>query len=77
MSTKLHVNIASGNSEKVQTALMYAKKTIKHGWIEDVRVMFFGPSENLLVSDMHATASALELAGLSRSTACKFLADWD
>jgi hypothetical protein len=77
MSTKLLVIIASGNRETVLTALMYSKNTIKYGWIEDVRVIFFGPSENLLVSDSDVTASANELAGLRPPVACKFLSDRD
>jgi hypothetical protein len=77
MSSKLLVIIASGDREKALTALMYAKNTIKYGWIEDVQVMFFGPSENLLVNDTDVTNSAAELAGLGRPIACKFLSDRD
>ena len=77
MSTKLLVIIASGDREKVLTALMYAKNTIKYGWLEDVRVIFFGPSENLLVGDTDITSSATELAGLGQPIACKFLSDRD
>lgn len=77
MSSKLLVIIASGDREKVLTALMYAKNTIKYGWIPDVRVVFFGPSENLLVNDTDITNSAAELAGLGQPIACKFLADRD
>ncbi len=77
MSEKLLVIIASGDREKVLTALMYAKNTIKYGWLENVRVIFFGPSENLLVSDTDITAAAAELAGLGQPVACKFLSDRD
>jgi len=77
MSSKLLVIIASGDREKVLTGLMYAKNTIKYGWIDDVQVMFFGPSENLLVSDTDVTSSAAELAGLGQPIACKFLSDRD
>ena len=77
MSKKLLIIIASGDREKVLTALMYAKNTIKYGWIEDVRVVFFGPSENLLVGDTDVTASAAELAKVGQPLACKFLSDRD
>ena len=77
MSSKLLVIIATGDREKVLTGLMYAKNTIKYGWIEDVKVMFFGPSENLLVNDTDVTNSAAELAGLGQPIACKFLSDRD
>ncbi len=77
MSEKLLVIIASGDREKVLTALMYVKNTIKYNWLEDVRVIFFGPSENLLVGDNDVSDSAKELAGLGNPVACKFLSDRD
>ena len=77
MSSKLLVIIASGDREKALTGLMYAKNTIKYGWIHEVRVMFFGPSENLLVSDTDVANSASELANLGQPIACKFLSDRD
>jgi len=77
MSEKLLVIIASGDREKVLTALMYATNTIKYGWIPDVRVIFFGPSENLLVGDTDVTTSVTELTALSQPVACKFLSDRD
>ena len=77
MSDKLLVIISSGDREKVLTALMYAKNTIKYGWLEDVRVIFFGPSENLLVGDTDVSASAKELASFGKPVACKFLSDRD
>ena len=77
MSSKLLVIIASGDREKVLTGLMYAKNTIKYGWIPDVRVMFFGPVENLLASDTDVKESAAELANYGNPIACKFLSDRD
>ena len=77
MSDKLLVIIASGDREKVLTALMYAKNTIKHGWIPEVKTMFFGPAENLLVSDSDVKSSAAELANYGTPIACKFLSDRD
>ena len=77
MSKKLLVIIASGDREKVLTALMYAKNTIKYGWLEDVRVIFFGPSENLLSGDSDIRESAAELANYGQPVACKFLSDRD
>ncbi len=45
--------------------------------LKDVRVIFFGPSENLLVGDTDVTASAAELAKIGKPLACKFLSDRD
>ncbi|MFW9959206.1 MAG: hypothetical protein ACFFCT_14135 [Candidatus Odinarchaeota archaeon] len=77
LSDKLLVIISTGDREKALTALMYVKNTIKYGWISDVKVIFFGPSENLLVSDSDVRESAKELANLSESLACKMLSDRD
>lgn len=77
MNTKLLVIIASGDREKALAGLMYTKNTIKYGWIDVVSVVFFGPSENLLVNDTDVKNSATELTGLSQPTACKFLSDRD
>ncbi|TFG31174.1 DsrE family protein [Candidatus Thorarchaeota archaeon] len=77
MTEKLLIIIASGDREKVLTALMYAKNNIKYGWIPDVHVIFFGPSENLLTSDTDVNASAAELANYAKPIACKFLSDRD
>lgn len=77
MSDSLLIIIASGNREKVLTALMFAKNTIKYGWISEVRVIFFGPAENLLVSDSDVKVSAVELATYGTPVACKFLSDRD
>jgi hypothetical protein len=77
MSEKLLVIIASGDREKVLTALMYAKNTIKYGWLSEVKVIFFGPAENLLISDSDVRESAKELANLDEPVACRFLSDRD
>jgi hypothetical protein len=77
MSDKLLITIASGDREKVLTALTYAKNNIKYGWLPDVKVIFFGPSENLLVNDSDVRESAIELANLSEPIACKMLSDRD
>lgn len=77
MSDKLLVIISSGDREKVLTALMYTKNTIKYGWIPEVRVIFFGPAENLLASDTDVKESTAELANYGTPLACKFLSDRD
>jgi hypothetical protein len=75
MTSKLLIIIASGEKEKALTALMYAKNAIKYEWIPTVRVVFFGPSQNLLVWDDEVSASAADLANYTEPLACKFLSD--
>ncbi len=73
----LLVIIASGEREKVLTAIMYARNTANYGWLGDVKVMFFGPSENLLVEDEEVGLEAQNLSNLMEPIACKFLSDRD
>jgi len=43
MSSKLLVIIATGENEKALTGLMYASRTLAEGWMDEVKVVFFGP----------------------------------
>ncbi|MHA2082555.1 MAG: hypothetical protein ACXAEB_01795 [Candidatus Thorarchaeota archaeon] len=71
------VIIASGERQKVLTAMMYARNTANYGWLGDVKVMFFGPSENLLIEDQEVGLEAQNLANIMEPIACRFLADRD
>ena len=77
MSSKILVIIASSDREKILTALMYARNTMTYKWLEDVKVMFFGPSERLLVEDAEIAAEASSIADVGEAIACKFLSDRD
>ena len=50
MSNNLLVIISSGAEapEKAMTGMMYAINARKHNWLEEVRLMFFGPSEEMI-----------------------------
>ncbi len=74
---KVLVIIATENREKILTAIMYAKNTAKYGWLEDIRVVFFGPSEKVLAQDREIAERAGELINLTRPVACKYIADAD
>jgi hypothetical protein len=75
--SKLLVIIASADKQKALTALMYAKNTIHYKWLDDVKVLFFGPSENLMINDPDVRHEAESLAEVTEPIACKFLADRD
>ena len=53
MSDKALVIISSGIEarEKALTGIMYAVNAVKYKWLGDVRIIFFGPSERLILSD--------------------------
>ena len=75
MTDKLLVIIATGDREKALTGLMYAKNAVKRGWLGDVKVVYFGPSEQLMCSDPEVADAAIEVAGLGESYACKAISD--
>ncbi|HUV34072.1 MAG TPA: hypothetical protein VMW22_04020 [Candidatus Desulfaltia sp.] len=75
MTSKLLVVIATGDKGKALTGLMYAKNALKRGWMEDVKVVYFGPSEQLMVTDPDVASAAIEVAGLGDSIACKAISD--
>lgn len=77
MSSKVCVIIASPEKNVVLTALMYATNAKKHNWMDDVKVIFFGPSENLLAEDKEVQEALQELTGTEDCIACKALADRD
>jgi hypothetical protein len=77
VDTKILVIISSGEKEKTLTGLMYARNTIKFGWLDDVRVIFFGPAERLMVEDQEVRQEAIELARMGETFACKYIFDRD
>jgi hypothetical protein len=77
MSSKLLVIIATGEKEKALTGLMYASRTLSEGWMDEVKVIFFGPSERLLVEDEFMAKTAKELSAVEKPIACKFISDRD
>jgi len=77
LSSKLLVVIATKEREKALTGLMYARNAIANEWFEDVKVVFFGPSERLIVQDEEVAARASDIASEGKATACKFLSDRD
>jgi len=77
MSAKLLVIISTGESQKAWTGLIYAHNARKEGWMEDVKVVFFGPAEHLLVEDEEIAKMAKALAKTEKPFACKFLSDRD
>ncbi len=77
MASKIIVIIASADRAVVQTAMMYAHNTMKFGWLDDVKIIFFGPSEQLVAKDTKLAAEATKLASLGETIACKFISDKD
>ena len=76
MNEKLAIVLASGDPEVLEMGMMYALNSIKQGWMKEVRVFFFGPSEVTIPTDPRLREL---LAGLIEAgaipMACKFCSD--
>ena len=77
MSSKLLVIIASGDKEKALAGMMYARNVIKYGWLDNVKVVFFGPSEKLVADDAEVGNKAKEIAAMTKCFACKAISEPD
>jgi hypothetical protein len=77
MTSKVLVIIATAEKEKALTGLMYATNAMKYGWMDDVKTIFFGPAQNLMVTDAEVSQAVQELAKQGETVACKFIADRD
>lgn len=75
MNTKLLVIIATGDKEKALSGLMYATNAIKKGCLDSVKIVFFGPSEKLIVRDEEVFNQVRDLAVIGESFACKAISD--
>lgn len=79
MSDKALVIISTSDAAKARTGLMWSMRCLQEGWLEDVKVVFFGPGENVLLEDREARKLVQEIqkAGPGQTLACKALADRD
>ena len=75
MNSKVVVIIASANKQVVQTALMYATNTLKYGWLDEVKTVLFGPSEQLVAQDLELANQVKDLCNAGEAIACKFISD--
>lgn len=76
MTSKLLVVIATGNKEKAVAGLMYARNAIRNRWLDDVKVVFFGPSEQLVSAcDDKLAFFVREITALTNCFACRAISD--
>lgn len=80
MSNKVVVIIASADKEvSLHMALLYPLNAVKKHWMDEVKVIFFGPSEKLAAHDeeVQGMIKELQTAGVE-VMACKWCSDnWD
>jgi hypothetical protein len=76
VNDRLVVIIGTGERDKALAGAMYAVNSLKHGWMRDVKLFFFGPSERLLLEDPDLQELVREFQRQERMpVACRFIAD--
>jgi len=75
MDPKLLTIVTTGNKEKALAGLMFARNAIKYRWLDDVKVVFFGPSEELVVYDERLAHMTEEIVAMTDCFACKYISD--
>ena len=75
MASKVLIILSTGEKEKALTGLLYARNSQKKKWLDDVKVVFFGPFETLVCRDEEVSEAAAELLQHQTPIACKFLSD--
>jgi len=78
MNGKIVVIISTSDAEKARTGVMYAINALKHGWMEEVKIFFFGPAQDLLLEDAELQNYLQEYKSMQESAvACKYISDRD
>jgi hypothetical protein len=76
MSEKIVVIIGTAERAKALAGTMYAVNATKYGWLKDVKLVFFGPSEALLLEDEDLQEMVMEYhRHEGTALACKYVAD--
>ena len=78
MAAKIVVIISTSDLGKARTAAMYAKNALLQGWMEEVKIFFFGPAQQLLLEDSELQNFVDEVRAMEEiPIACKFISDRD
>lgn len=73
---KAIIIISTSESAKAQTGIVYAINALKMGWMEDIKLVFWGPAETLLTTDETLQSMVKEFHALEETAiACKFIAE--
>ena len=78
MDGKLVVIISTADVQKARTGAMYGVNALKYGWVEEVKIFFFGPAQDLLLEDTELQNYVKEYHAMEESAvACRFISDRD
>ena len=76
MNDKLAIVLASGDPRVLEMGMMYARNAAKHGWMSDIKVFLFGPSETQVATDPSLRDMATSLIEQDLvPVACKYCSD--
>lgn len=78
MTDRIVAIICSSDPGTARTGAMYAVSALKNGWLEEVKLFFFGPAEDLLLQDEELQSWLREYQAMEETAvACKFISDRD
>ena len=77
MPSKVFALVCSGDREvTLEVGLVYPLNAAKKGWMDEVKVIFFGPSERVAANDAEVQARVKEIQEQGVEVlACKWCAD--
>ncbi len=75
MTARVLIILSSGEKGKALTGIMYATRSQEEKWLDDVKVILFGPVEKLLLEDDEVRSALETLMTLQRPLACKAISD--
>ncbi|MGB2984143.1 MAG: hypothetical protein WBC63_09865 [Candidatus Bipolaricaulia bacterium] len=76
MNDRLAIILASGDPRVLEMGLMYARNVVKQGWMKEMKLFLFGPSEVQIATDpnLRGMLETIVSEG-TRPMACKFCSD--
>lgn len=77
MEKKALIIISTGEREKALTGILYATNALKNKWLDDVKVILFGPFEKIVAEDPDLQQHLSAILAYQTPVACKFIADRD
>ena len=75
MASNVLIIISTAEKEKALTGIMFAFNAQKNKWLDDLKVIFFGPFEDLVCKDHEVAQLAAQLLDYETPIACKRLSD--
>ena len=75
MGDKVLVIISTGDKDAAKTGVMWSMRCLQEGWMDEVKVIFFGPGERVLIENADVQSMVSQINEAEKVLACKFLAD--